>query len=365
MLPIVYYITGHGYGHAVRSCQVLRALKQACPEAEFHVRTTAPAWIFERLPFSVDYRKRLLDVGIAQKDSLEMDLEQTLQDCLGLRGGMPALIREELDFIARSKIRLVVADVPAAAFEIAARAAVPSVAVTNFSWNWIYRFYGRDFPAFLPVTEEMESFYSKATLCLSLPFSCDLAVFPRRASIPLVTRASGLSKREARERYGLPATSRVVLLSFGGYGLKRAKLDPLSKLDSFYFVTTGNSPFRHGNFLVLPEEQRRYEDLVQAADVVVTKPGYGIVADIIAHKVPVLYTSRGPFPEYDFLVETLKQWATSEFIPQQELFAGNLEPYLERLLTKGPNWPDVPLDGAQVAAQKILGLLGKPLKPLN
>lgn len=361
MLPIAYYITGHGYGHAVRSCQVLRALKQACPEAEFHVRTAAPAWIFERLPFSVGYQKRRLDAGIAQNDSLEMDLEQTLKDCLMLRRRMPAVIQEELDFIARSKIRLVIADVPAAAFEIAARASVPSVAVTNFSWNWIYRSYLRDFPAFLPIIEEMESFYSKATLCLSLPFPCDLAVFPRRASIPLITRASGLSKREAKERYNLPETSRAVLLSFGGYGLERAKLDQLSRLDSFYFVTTGNSPFRHGNFLALPEEQRRYEDLVRAADVVVTKPGYGIVADVIAHKVPVLYTSRGPFPEYDFLVETLKQWATGEFIPQQQLLVGNLVPYLEQLLTRKPNWPDVPLDGAQVAAGKILALLGKPL----
>jgi L-arabinokinase len=339
---------------------VLCALRQACLEAEFHVRTAAPAWIFERLPFSVGYQKRRLDVGIAQKDSLEMDLEQTLKDCLTLRGGMPAVIQEELDFIARFKIHLVIADVPAAAFEIAARASVASVAVTNFSWNWIYRSYVRDFPAFLPIIDEMESFYSKATLCLSLPFPCDLAVFPRRASIPLVTRASRLTKREAKERYGLPKTSRVVLLSFGGYGLERAKLDQLSRLDSFHFVTTGTSPFRHGNLLVLPEEQRRYEDLVQAADVVVTKPGYGIVADIIAHKVPVLYTSRGPFPEYDFLVESLKQWATSEFIPQQELIAGNLAPYLEQLLNKEPNWPYVPLDGAQVAARKILGLLGKP-----
>jgi L-arabinokinase len=357
MRSIVYYVTGHGYGHAVRSCQVLRALEQACPEAEFHVRTRAPCWIFERLPFPVSYEQKRLDVGIRQKDSLEMDLEQTLAECLALQRQTPALIREELDFIARSKIALVIADVPAAAFEIAARASIPSIAVTNFSWNWIYRSYVREFPAFLPIIEEMESFYDKATLCLSLPFPCDLAVFPRRASIPLITRASGLGKREAKERYGLPETRRVVLLSFGGYGLERAKLDQLTRLDDFYFVTTGNTPLRHENFLMLPEEQRRYEDLVQAADVVVTKPGYGIVADIIAHKVPILYTSRGPFPEYEFLVEMLQQWATSEFIPQQELIAGNLAPYLEALLSKKPDWPDVSLDGAQAAAQKILALL--------
>ena len=37
----------------------------------------------------------------------------------------------------------------------------------------------------------------------------------------------------------------------------------------------------------LPEAQRKYEDLVRAVDVVVTKPGYGIVADVISHQVRV------------------------------------------------------------------------------
>ncbi len=111
------------------------------------------------------------------------------------------------------------------------------------------------------------------------------------------------------------------------------------------------------NLLVLPESQPHYEDLVRAADVVVSKPGYGIVADVISHQVPILYTSRGHFPEYPILVEALNQWATSEFIPQEVLLTGELGPYLKRLLEKEQNWPAVNLNGAQVAAEKTLDLL--------
>jgi len=96
---------------------------------------------------------------------------------------------------------------------------------------------------------------------------------------------------------------------------------------------------------------------VRAADVVVSKPGYGIVAKIIAHRVPLLYTSRGNFPEYPFLVEMLKHWATNEFISQEELLWGDVRPYLRKLLEKKPNWPEVPLNGAEAAAEKILDLL--------
>ena len=47
----------------------------------------------------------------------------------------------------------------------------------------------------------------------------------------------------------------------------------------------------------------RYEDLVHAVDVVLTKPGYGIIADCVANGTAMLYTSRGRFVEYDVMVE--------------------------------------------------------------
>jgi UDP-N-acetylglucosamine:LPS N-acetylglucosamine transferase len=107
----------------------------------------------------------------------------------------------------------------------------------------------------------------------------------------------------------------------------------------------------------LPGVQRRYEDLVRAVDVVVTKPGYGIVADALAHQVPMLYTDRGDFPEYEFLVQALSDLANAEYIPQDELLAGNIGPHLHGLFAKQADWPRVSLAGATVAAERILALL--------
>ena len=357
LISVVYYISGHGYGHAVRSRQVIRSLKEACPELEFHIRTTAPKWLLQDLLFPVSYFNHSIDVGILQKDSLEMEIEETLRTCQALHKGIPRLIEEEIAFIKREQIRLILGDIPPLCFEIAARASIPSIAITNFTWDWIYQAYLPDFPSFLPLIQEMKGFYRKATLALSLPFPCNLQIFSNQMSIPLIARISALDKREARKRFGLPVTAKIVLVSFGGFGLERLPRERLKRYGDFFFVTTGRVPKKEKNFLVFPEPQPHYEDLVRAADVVVSKPGYGIVADVIAHKVPILYTSRGPFPEYPFLVEALNRWATSGFIPREELFAGDLGPYLERLLGKEQNWPAVPLNGAQVAAEKVLDLL--------
>ena len=50
------------------------------------------------------------------------------------------------------------------------------------------------------------------------------------------------------------------------------------------------------------------EDLVRAADVVVTKPGYGIISEAIANDAALLYTSRGRFVEYDVLVKEMPRY---------------------------------------------------------
>ncbi|MGH7847917.1 MAG: glycosyltransferase family protein [Candidatus Binatia bacterium] len=309
MLTVVYYISGHGFGHAVRSRMLMHSLQQLCPEIVLHVRTTAPSWLFTDLPSAIHYSKQTLDVGAIQQDSLRMDLEATFQACASLYQKIPQLIEQELSFIDQAQARLIVGDVPPLAFAIAGRAALPSVAIANFSWNWIYRAYLEEFPSFLPLIAQMETFYRHASLCLSLPFSADLSIFPKRVSIPLMARVSRLGKRQARDQYDLPAEKKIALLSFGGLGLSQTL--PVERDVNYLFVTTGNTPLRRQTLVVLPDEQLHYEDLVRAADVVVTKPGYGIVADAIAHQVPVLYTARGPFPEYDYLVQTLSAWATS------------------------------------------------------
>ena len=357
MSSLLYYITGHGYGHAVRSRQVIWNLKERCPELTVHIRSTVPEWLFEHPHYSVKQSLQGMDVGIVQDDSLQMKLGATLDACKDLHARIPSLVEQELDFITKHNITLIIGDVPPLCFEVAARAGVPSVAITNFSWSGIYRGFLQAFPDFLPLIEEMENFYRKTTLALKLPYSCAMEIFPKRERIPFVTRSSALARSEARERFGIPNLATVVLLSFGGHGLKRLHLDRLLRQKEFFFIGTGDALRKEPNLLILPNAQRSYVDLVRAADVIVSKPGYGIVADVIGHQTPLLYTDRGDFAEYPYLVKALEECATADFIPQDDLISANFTPYLERLLRKEKHWPAVATNGAAVASEKVLSLL--------
>jgi hypothetical protein len=286
-----------------------------------------------------------------------MDLDATIQACRELHDRLPATLEQEIKFIKQQKIGLVVGDIPPVCFEIAARANIPSVAITNFTWDVIYRAYADEHPGFAPLIQEMTRFYTQATLALALPYPCQMSMFPRREAIPWVTRVSALSRSRARAAFGLPQSGTIVLLSFGGLGLDDLPWRALDEMTDFFFVVTAPAGKSRGNLLVLDGAQRHYEDLLRAVDVIITKPGYGIVADVLAHHLPVLYTERGEFPEYPFLVHALNDLATAEFIPQDELLSGNIRPYLLRLLEKEQSWPSVQLNGASVAAAKILALL--------
>ena len=116
--------------------------------------------------------------------------------------------------------------------------------------------------------------------------------------------------------------------------------------------------------LTLSEQQiydngLRYEDLVRAADVVVTKPGYGIISEAIANGAALLYTSRGQFVEYDVLVREMPRYLRAEFLEQKRLLSGDWSEALERLLSQAPPPEKPALNGAEAAAEEILRLVTK------
>ena len=101
---------------------------------------------------------------------------------------------------------------------------------------------------------------------------------------------------------------------------------------------------------------------MRAVDIVVTKPGYGIVSECIANETAMLYTSRGRFPEYEVLVGEMQRYGRCEFIDQETLLAGRWEPYIQRLLAAPLPAARPPLDGANVVAGMILETLTRSRK---
>jgi UDP:flavonoid glycosyltransferase YjiC (YdhE family) len=358
MAHIVAYVTGHGFGHATRMSAVIGALAERFPDLTVSLVSTAPEWLF-RLNLSVPFRfrARALDVGVVQRDSIRLDAPGTLEAYAGALKRQGPLIEEEVTRLRREAVELVIADIPPAAFPIARLAGIPGVGISNFTWDWIYADYVRSHPAYGHLIEAIRDDYSRADLFLRLPFHGPCDAFPVVRDIPMVARRSGRSRQEVRRRLGLGETRPVILLSFGGFDLTGIDFGRVERLDEYLFLTTQTPPSPIKNVRAVSLDGLRYEDLVAQADAVVTKPGYGIVSDCLANQTPVLYTSRGEFAEYAPLVEGLERFGVSRFIGNEDLLAGNWREALEALLGQPRLWPDLALNGAEVAANNIAALL--------
>jgi len=361
MAHITAYVTGHGFGHATRTTAVLCALIDRVPALQVTVVSTAPEWLFARnlgRPFG--YRHRALDVGVVQEDSIRLDGRATLDAYADLIERQPALVEEEAAHLRRARVNLVVADIPPAAFLIARRAGVPGVGISNFSWDWIYAEYVRDYPSRAPVVEAIRSGYGQADLFLRLPFHGPCDAFPVVRDIPMVARRARLTREDVRQRLGLSTTRPVILLSFGGLEIQGIDFGRVERLEEYQFVITQPLPHPARNVSEVAMDGLRHEDVVAQADAVITKPGYGIVSECLVNRVPLLYTSRGRFAEYDRLVEGLDRFGVARFIGNDDLLAGNWREALDALLRQPRTWPELPADGAEAAAAILGALLPKP-----
>ena len=363
-LTLVAYVSGHGFGHSVRTATVLGTVRALDPALRMAVVTAGPEWIFQQaIGSSLLFRAERADVGLVQKGALVIDAAATQAECEAFEQEMPARVEREAAWLREIGAGLVLGDIPPLAFLAAAAAGVPSIGMSNFSWDWVYGHLAAHQPGLSAAASAAAAAYARATNLLQLPFAGDLSAFPRRTPIPLVVRRAAITRLEGRRRLGL-GLAPAVLLSFGGLGLPGLEFSVLSKLRSFQFLSEPTGSDAPPNVRVLSLQQlaahgMTYLDLVAAVDVVVTKPGYGIVTDAIACRTRMVYTERGDFPEYPILVEEMTRWLPAVHVSNADLFGGRLRPALDAVLAAP--FPEPPrMDGADVAARALLDEVRTP-----
>ena len=358
-MSVFFYISGHGFGHAIRQIEIVNVLSTIVPRAEIVVRTSAPRWLFERTARQ-EYTliDGAVDTGIVQLDSLTLDEADTIRRAAAFYEDVERLTRIEAELLSHRRATLVVADAPPLACAAARRAGIPSVVCGNFTWDWIYAGYEEWLPSAPRLLPTIRDAYAKAAAGWRLPMYGGFDTVPNVIDLPFVARQSrsGRTREDIRQVLGLPADKPLALVSFGGYGLEGLPLDRLDCARHWDIVVTGMTKLKSGIALeeaAIYSAGCAYQDLVRAVDVVITKPGYGIISDCVANGTAMLYTDRGRFPEYDVLVREMPRFLRCRYIDGADLRAGRWREALDALIESPPP-PETPrTDGAQVIAKMI------------
>lgn len=347
-MTVAFYISGHGFGHASRSIEVINALVDRRPEARVIIRSEVAAWLVTRtVRPGVTLAPVPCDTGVVQIDSLHLDERATLERARAFMDRFPERVAAEAAWLKQVGATLVMADLPPLGIAAAHAAGLPAVAIGNFTWDWIYS--GYDGSADL--VQQIGEIYGHTTTALRMPMWGGFATMPAVVDIPFVARRSSRDPAEVRKALGLPLEQVLALVSFGGYGLEGLDVEALRQVKGYRVLLPGDI-----DEAAMYASGLRYEDLVRAVDVVVTKPGYGIISECVANDTALLYTSRGHFLEYDVLVAAMPRFLRAAYLGHGDLFAGRWQPHLDALLAQ-PAPPESPAtNGAEVAARLITEL---------
>ena len=106
---IIFYVSGHGFGHSSRTAAVVNLLLRSRTGTRIIIRTSAPEWFFrEQIEGVFSFHPLECDTGVVQSDSLNLDPEASLKSYAEFCRRGKETAAAEADFAARERCRLTV-----------------------------------------------------------------------------------------------------------------------------------------------------------------------------------------------------------------------------------------------------------------
>ncbi|HWE93735.1 MAG TPA: hypothetical protein VG269_07140 [Tepidisphaeraceae bacterium] len=355
-MNLLFYISGHGYGHARRMAQVVRALSDLSPAATVRIRSAAPAHVLEPLsPESIE--KCDLDAGVVERDPLTIDREASLDRLVQFMGRREATIAGEAEVVHRLRPALIVADIPFLAGEVACRAGVPCVGISNFTWDWIYDHLFGDDPRYAAIAPWVREGYGKMDALLELPFGRTSPSIATKIAMPLIAGKSRIGPEEVLAQIGVPANDRRPRVLFGTRGGLPPGALAVAARDAgeFLFLCVHEPPegLPANAKVVRLSPRLDFSDVLAVSSVVVSKLGYGIVSDCIAAGVPLVWPRREGFVEDEVMAADAPKWLPMIQMPREDYQAGRWGRSLREALALAAPTQRMPIGGAEACAEYL------------
>ncbi len=325
--------------------------------------TGAPVHVFgPELPATgLTVRHAILDTGAKQRDAFTVDQRGSLEEYVSTAGGArrDQIIAEESAWLRECGADIVISDIVPLACVSAATAGIPCIAVSNFSWDFIYSEYlTAAGSAFKDLVWQIADDYACALCLLRLPGHVPMPAFREVIDVPLVVRHAKHSRQEVREALNLPQDAKIACFIYGGqpagadWKLKESCLPPgWLCLVCSAGKPPGGDPLPPNFILVAADSYT--PDLIEASDVVLGKIGYGTTSECLAHRRPLVFLRRDYFNEEPFLRKLLELHDSAVEMKRRDFLAGNWAPYLEAAVALKPNY-SYPTNGADVVAEEVV-----------
>lgn len=323
-MNIAYFISSHGFGHAARSCAVIRRLLRVGHKV--FIYTNTPEWFFKNsLPDLVyEYISYRTDVGLIQKNPFEEDLQRTIQAIKEIFPPNGKNFENLIDGLKKQDVDLVFSDISPLGILAAQAIQRDSILIENFTWDWIYNAYLPKNPDLSKWIEYFKDIFQRVTYhFVTIPY-CQAST--SSMVIEPISRKARTSRQVVRDQLGILSDERMVLMTMGGIPIDFnsamfGEIDPRLKIVFPVGNLTRSKIIK--NIHLLPHNHNYFHpDLVQAADLVIAKVGYSTISEAYHAGKPLLYLPRATFPESQKLEQFIQTSLQGAVITEDELYSG-------------------------------------------
>lgn len=313
MLNFAIYVSDHGFGHATRMAALA---EQFIRFGIFtHIRSARPEFLWRTLdPNYSEIHPQACDVGVKHGKNLGVDLEATRTALLDLMGRRLEIVEEEVDFLRREKIDLIIADIPWLSVEAGTYADVPVFAISNFDWLFIYERLFHGLKDMRPVLNTIFGLYQRVDRAFRLPLSSpqSMGSFRKIEKTGLLARKSKPNP-DLKKDIGIDSEKPLLVCSFGGAGEMEIELKKLCAAFDGTVASTLDQTGGSNHFRVSQDDD--FSALISVADILLTKPGYGSFAEAIQNGKHLIFSPRTNYPEEDVLIRGIASYPAKTELP--------------------------------------------------
>ena len=326
-MKIAYFVSSHGFGHISRSFEIIKEFLHY--NIKVHLFTGRLEFLESFSHPNLSTTNILTDVGLIQNNSIDMDLDKTKEALIQFDRNREGLLNHLKTILLDFSPDAIISDSSSLPFVLGENLKIPAYFMGNFTWDFIYSHYSKSDNFFYEYSRRLSTEYNLCIKGYILPFNCPIDSISSKESIGLIGRSPKRSRDITRADLGFEDSYKYLLFSFGAYGLNPSDfqfehLDPTYKI-----VISGLVGFESSD--VLHIHSCYYPDLLHACDAVLTKPGYGILAEAYLSNTPIIYTDRGDFIEYTYLVSAMEDYHNATYLTKEDLFSFNLKSSVEKI----------------------------------
>ena len=358
MKTICFYISDYGNGHATRSIALIRKILSRYPDSRIIVKSEGP---FDLLSESLqDSRISVIrhrnDISLPHIHATDaVDVDKTRILLLEWEESWPDFIAEEVRFCKEHGVDLIISDIAPQPFLVADVLGIPSIGISNFSWDTIYQHLVPEMAGFI---NNMRSAYSHAILACILPFHVPMPAFRKTVPVSLLSRDITVPRYLMREQQGLNEDDTVVFFN------PRCPVDPLGpdffksiSQESIRIVVPSAFAARHSQIIALPAHETESQNWIAMCDLVVTRCGYSTVSEAVQAKVPLVVWQRPGFIEDAAIVADIQKLGVGRSHDYQQILSFDWIAELSDLICYKQHYVHIDPNYSNSGAEDILSCL--------